>query len=111
MKISGILFVSFFTATVLGVFSTRGQSQPATKDCDITVEAKTTNPAPGKSDGKIELTFPDSQRKFKIYLINKGEERSKKNSGKIIENLSKGFYDFVILDDKGCAKQITVILN
>jgi len=111
MKISGNLFVGFFSAAVLGFFSALGQPQASTKDCDIKVEAKTKNPAPGQSNGKIELIFSDSQRKFKIYLINKGEERSKKDSGKIIENLSKGFYDFVILDSNGCAKQITVTLN
>jgi hypothetical protein len=107
MKTSKALLISLLLLTTIG-FTVKGQS--TAKDCDIKVESKVTNPDPGRKNGKIELTFPDT-RKYKVFVVNAGEELAKKDSGKVIEDLAKGFYDIIIVDDKGCFKQITVTLN
>ena len=107
MKTSKALLISLLLLTTTG-FTVKGQS--TAKDCDIKVESKVTNPDPGRKNGKIELTFPDT-RKYKVFVAKAGEERTKKDSGKVIEDLGKGFYDIIIVDDKGCFKEITVTLN
>jgi len=97
--------------TVLLLEEYPAPAQSVQRDCEVKVESKVTNPEPGKKNGKIELTFSDTSRKYKVFLINAGEEKAKKDSGHVIANLGKGFYDLVITDDKGCTKQITVTLN
>lgn len=109
MKISKLLATGLFAVLMMQDYASKAQS--VQNECEVKVESKATNPEPGKRNGKIELTFSDTSRKYKVFLINMGEERAKKDSGHVITNLGKGFYDLVITDDKGCTKQITVTLN
>lgn len=89
-------------------FAANAQSQA--KDCDIKYESKVTNPDTGRKNGKVEFTFADA-RKYKVFLVSEGPDRAREEAGKVIENLEKGSYDIIIIDDKGCFKQITVTLN
>ena|SRR6187402_3259090 len=109
MKITKFLCAVFLTVLILQDYA--AEAQTPQKGCEVKVESKVTNPEPGKKNGKIELTFADTSRKYKVFLINAGEEKARRDQGSVIENLAKGFYDLIITDDKGCSKQITITLN
>jgi hypothetical protein len=106
------VFACLLTVACVTLGHAQGQGAAAKSDCDIQVEAKVTNPTPGRSDGKIEFKFSDTN-KYKVYLLSAGEERGRKDSGKVVENLSKGIYEFIIIGvGRGrCWKEIAVTLN
>lgn len=87
------------------------------KDCGvINVKTKTIPSDKGRSNGSIELIFESSESKsitatYKVFIINAGEERARKpvEQGKI-KDLRAGFYDILVIDRKGCNKQLTVSL-
>lgn len=83
------------------------------KGCDdISVETKLTEPSKGKSNGKIEFEFKEKSKTYKIYLINRDATDAKNPlRGLDVRDLKAGFYDFVIVDDRGCTKQLTVTLK
>jgi hypothetical protein len=84
------------------------------KNCgEIQVSTKITSEAKGSTNGSIEFIFDSADKNdFKIFLVNAGEERAKApiTEGKV-NNLKSGFYDFVIVDRKGCTKQLTVTVK
>lgn len=85
-----------------------GQENPS--QCTIRVETVLTQPVKGK-DGKIEFKFED-KRTYKIFLVNQGADTAKDPlKATVVSNLKAGFYDFVIIDDKGCTKQLTLTLK
>ena len=82
------------------------------RNCTIEVTTTTESPQAGKNDGRIEFSFPDKSRNHKIYLINRDQDEAKKPiRGVELKDLKAGFYDFVIVDDEGCSKQLTVVLK
>lgn len=111
MKIVKTVFSGFLIAAIFSCLNASAQAFQQQKECELNVETKVTNPDVGKRNGKIELTFKDTSRKYKVFLINAGENNAKRDQGNVIDNLSKGFYDIMITDDKGCFKQITITLN
>ena len=91
-------------------------AQNPSADCaDIKVEAKATNPTASRADGSIELVFDKAVSNYKIIWLNAGNSKTEKeevNDGRL-RNLKAGFYDLLILDknNKGCTRQLTVILK
>lgn len=81
--------------------------------CDeISVETKLSQPSAGRGNGRIEFIFSEKSRSYKIYLINKDPQDAKNPlKGLEVRDLKVGFYDFVIVDDRGCTKQLTVTLK
>lgn len=90
-----------------------GNTMAQVQGCDdIPVETKLSQPSSGKGNGKIEFVFSEKARSYKIYLINKDPQDAKSPlKGLEVRNLKVGFYDFVIVDDRGCTKQLTVTLK
>ena len=88
-------------------------AQSIDKNCDeIKIETKIFNPEPGKSNGKIQIVFKEESKTYKIFLLNAGSERSKKEiENGIIDNLRVGFYDILIIDKDGCNRQLTITLK
>lgn len=88
------------------------------KDCgEINIKTKTTPSDKGHSNGSIELIFESSESKsvtpatYKVFIINAGEERARKPVEQDkIKDLPAGFYDILVIDRKGCNKQLTVSL-
>jgi hypothetical protein len=107
MKYSKTLLMSSFL--FLG-FTLSGNAQA--RNCTIEATTTTVNPQAGRNDGRIEFNFTDKSRTYKIYLINRNPDEAKKPlSGVELRDLKAGFYDFVIVDNEGCSKQITVVLK
>ena len=111
MKVLNSLFLILLTGLLIVSQTSNAQSKP--KDCpEIKVEVKTTDPAPGRKNGRIDLTFPDSSKKYKVFVLNAGSDRAKKQiDNGIIDNLQAGFFDLLIIDEKGCNKQLTIKLK
>ncbi len=99
--------------TLLALFLLSGKVSAQVAGCDeINVETKMSQPSTGKANGKIEFTFREKSKTYKIYLINKDPKDAKNPmKGLEIRDLKAGFYDFVIVDDRGCTKQLTVTLK
>ncbi len=82
------------------------------KPCSIEVTAKATAALDGRDSGRIEFSFTDRTREYKIYWINRNPMESKNPlRGNELQNLKAGFYDFLIMDEEGCSRQITVTIK
>jgi hypothetical protein len=80
--------------------------------CDLPFETKTIHSASGRNSGSIQfISNSDDKSRFKIFLLNKGEQRAKQEiSSRKVSNLSEGIYEFIIVDtlNKGCFKEVSV---
>jgi hypothetical protein len=80
--------------------------------CDLPFEIKTVDAHNGRSDGSVQfVSDTDDKSRFKIFLLNKGEQHAKKEiSTRKVSNLSEGLYEFIIVDtrNKGCFKEVSV---
>jgi hypothetical protein len=108
------LFV--FSLLVLLAATCNLRAQSAVPDCDeIKVEVKTVAPINNQSNGSIDLIFSKAIDSYKIFLLNAGSDRTRKEEivGGRITSLKPGFFDFLIIDKtkKGCVKQLTVVLK
>jgi len=101
-----VLFVFVMISSVL-------KAQSVDRNCgDIIIETKTFPPDSGKKNGRIQISIPETSKKYKVFLLNAGTERAKREiENGIIDNLQTGFYDILVIDEKGCNKQITVDLK
>lgn len=105
------LYCTLILALVMASATLNAQS--VNKNCDeIKVDTKVFSPEKGNDNGKIQIIFEDASKTYKVFLLNAGSERAKKEiENGIIDNLQVGFYDILIIDKNGCNKQLTVNLK
>jgi hypothetical protein len=108
MNYTKILLFSILLSSI-----TIGSVKAQVSGCDdINVETKLTEPSKGRNNGKIEFEFKEKSKTYRIFLINRDAKDAKSPlKGLDVRDLKAGFYDFIIVDDRGCTKQLTVTLK
>ncbi|WKZ58234.1 MAG: hypothetical protein QY309_10170 [Cyclobacteriaceae bacterium] len=100
------LLISILICFLLGSGTVTAQ----VSGCDeILVETKVTEPSNGRNDGKVEFKFKDDSKSYKIFITNLDPKNSKKPlTNNTATGLGLGFYDFLIIDQRGCFKEVTI---
>ncbi len=90
---------------------TSGQVKTQHRDCEeIKVKTYITHTSNKASNGKIALEFqePEKTNTYRILLFGIGWEKPRHLDKDGFDNLTAGFYEVYLIDQKGCSKQLNV---
>jgi hypothetical protein len=78
---------------------------------DPQVKSQVIMPTPGQANGEIKLQVQTSD-KYTVFLTNRHPQQAKEpiKDDKVV-GLPAGFYDFLIISERGCFSQLTVTLK
>ncbi len=102
LKILIIILIAF------GQSAFYGSIRSASNDCELKVEIQINNSVGGNNNGSAVISPKSGVAPYRYVFLERssGKLLSKNYSQKRLDKLKKGNYKCLVIDEKGCSKQV-----